>query len=170
MKYVICLKKKNIGKAWPLSIQEAMNNSLRIVPTLLSKHFISPWEGSNVLGYLKSFRGATFRGLICAWALDLPWQPTVYRVPCGAQNLNEVVQAPPEGTLAPSVWQTQDPSSLQCWGDGHLKTWILCCHSCPSPAERGNPVEEDAFNHIIFPGPATHVYVSNGKSPAEARA
>lgn len=58
-------QEKNIGKAWPLSIQEAMNNLLRIyvVPTLLSKHLLSPrtqWEGSDVLGYLKSLRGAMF--------------------------------------------------------------------------------------------------------------
>lgn len=152
-----------------------MNNSLRIyfVPTLLSKHFLSPGaQGQQCPWVSEVSRVPRSR----AWFVHGSWI-----CPCSQHSTGF-----PEG-LRTSMklfrhrlrepWHPQSgkprtplPSSVTGWGDGHLKTWVLCCHSCPSPTERGNPVEEDAFNHIIFPGPATHVSVSNGKAPAEARA
>lgn len=120
MKYVICLKKKHWqSMARAFRKQWVIRWGFILYPHS-SLNIFSPQEpmGQQCPWVPESVQGATFQGLVCAWALDLPWQPALYRVPWGAQNLDEVVQAPTEGTLAPSVWQTQDPSSLQCYRMG----------------------------------------------------
>lgn len=151
-----------------------MNSSLSIyfAPTLFSNSFFSPRAHRRVatsLGIWKVLRVPSSR----AWrteytkALALPWQPTVTQVPCGAQNLNEVVQAQTQGTLTPSVWLTGDPSSPQCHTMRRraFKDMNPLCHSCPWHTERGSPVEEGALTQ-----PCDRYRVRKGKAPAGASA
>lgn len=154
-----------------------MNNSLRIhfVPILLCKHFLSPrahGRAAMSLGIWKVSRVPRSR----AWFVPGPWICSCSQhstgLPVGLRTSMKLFRHRPREPWHPQSGKptTPLPSSVTGWRDGHLKTRVLCCHSCPSPTEQRNLVEEDASNHTTFPGPATHMYVSNGTAPAGARA
>lgn len=178
MKYVI-RPTDNAQRAWPLGVQEAVTILLRVgLAAALSSHnslSLRAHGGSNVLGHLGCPPGPHAPGP-GQHSLQGPWlcsgSQQSSRNSLRGSNLNEVVQAQIQGPLTPSTWQTRDPASLQChriWGWA-FKEMILSCHAYPSHTEMGSPVQEDAFNYIIFSGPATvRTYRRNGKAQDEAR-